>query len=221
VLVDPPVVDIPAVRKAAASPLELGPGAQVIGYAGRLEHGRGLPALVRAAARLAAREREFRLVMAGDGPEATHLAILARDLGVPLTLTGPVDSTAAALAAFDVAAFAGSGAGAPTPLLEAAAIGTPLVLGEAPGVRGLFAPGEEALYVHADADLALADALDAVLADPTAARRRAAAARHRTVDEYAVPVMVERYLDLYRTLGAHWRPEKIRSLRAKSARRGG
>jgi glycosyltransferase involved in cell wall biosynthesis len=108
---------------------------------GRLVPIKGHDRLVRAVARLPAPRRP-ELVILGDGPERPSLERLAAALDVSLHLPGfvPRDAVAAWLRASDLFAQPsivlanGRSEGAPVALLEARAVGIPVVVGADPAV---------------------------------------------------------------------------------------
>jgi glycosyltransferase involved in cell wall biosynthesis len=115
-------------------------------------------------------------------------------------LPGKVASVPAVLARLDVCCFPSTGPGVPTSLLEAAALGRPIVASRVPGIEDLFEDGKEVLLVPPDDADALAEAVAALLADPECATSMGERARLRTVDEYGSYAAVARYLELYKQL---------------------
>lgn len=200
VVVDHPSVDIARVASEAVPPASL-PGRSAVpavGYAGRLEHARGLDILPAVSDLLEARGRPARVMIAGEGPAVSRLVRAAA--GGRVHLLGEVPSVPAVLAAFDVCCFPSSGPGTPTTLLEAAAIGRPLVATSVPGIAGLFAHDREALLVEPGDAMAFANAVASLLDDPERAARLGEAARLRTIDEYSSTAAVARHIALYRRL---------------------
>ena len=202
VMLDPPSVDLACVRRDAEEPSGLPGGDHVwMGYAGRLERTRGLETIVEARAILAKTLPRLRVALAGDGPARASLMRAAKP-STAFWLPGKVPSVPAVLAALDVCCFPSISPGVPTSLLEAAALGRPIVAANVPGIADLYRDGEEVLLVPPGDAPALAAAVASLLADPERARRMGEDARLRTVDEYASPAGVRRYLDLYRSLMA-------------------
>lgn len=87
----------------------------------------------------------------------------------------------------------------PTKLLEYAVLGVPIVTADLSTIREHFSPDEVLFFPAGDA-AALADALRAVAADPTAAARRAEAARRR-YQQYRWELGAARYVSLLERLG--------------------
>lgn len=195
-----PGVDIGEVAREAAS---AGPASDVrprVGYAGALEPGRGLPTLATAAALIRERHPAVRVIVAGEGP--ARLSIVPAALDGRIELVGRVPSVPAVLAALDVCVFPSADPGIPTSLLEAAALGRPIVACDVPGVSEMFADGREIVLVPRGDARALAHAVSALLDDPARARALGQAARVRVIDEYSEAEMVARLVSLVRRLSA-------------------
>ncbi|MDP2300365.1 MAG: glycosyltransferase, partial [Actinomycetota bacterium] len=98
--------------------------------------------------------------------------------------------------------FPSSVPGIPTPLLEAAALGRPIVACDVDGIREMFADGVEIVLVPQGNAPALAEAVSALLDDPDHARALGKAARLRAIDDYSAAAATRRGLDFIRTLSA-------------------
>ncbi len=133
----------------------------------RLMAGKGLFELVRALP-LVRREHPCRLVLAGDGPEATRIRVLAADLDVSdyLDLPGYVDGEelAGLYGSADVFALPTYlSEGFPTVILEAMAAGLPIVTTRSRGPADHLVEGENALFVPPRDSVALAASLTRLL----------------------------------------------------------
>lgn len=144
--------------------------------AGRLIRVKGMDVLLHAAAALET-ERPVRLWIAGDGPERAALARLSRDLGVEsiTTFLGWIDhSEMSALMArahlFVLASRAdvesGQIEGTPTVLLEALAMGLPVVSTIHGDIPSIVRNGTDGMLVPEGDAAALANALNVLLKDP-------------------------------------------------------
>ena len=85
-----------------------------------------------------------------------------------------------------VAAGDGQMEGLPVVLMEALACGIPTVATRLSGVPELISDGETGLLAEPGEPGSLADALNATLADPDAARRRAERGRAKVVAEFDI-----------------------------------
>ena len=146
---------------------------------GELSRRKDFATLVRAFARLRS-EREARLVLVGQGGEHGHLAALARELGVAedMDLVGFQANPYPFMAHASVLALSSRWEGLGFVLVEAMALGTPVVATDCPsGPRELLDEGRIGPLVPVGDSTALADALAGVLEAPPdmQALRRAAA----------------------------------------------
>ncbi len=163
-------------------------GPVTFAYAGRMIAIKGVPALVAAHQMVRARGLDVRLVLAGapdpENPSAIDEATLARWRALPgIAMPGHVDDIAPVWQGAHVAVLASlGGEGLPKSLLEAAALGRPIVATDVPGTRSIARQGENALLVRPDDAAALAGALETMARDE-ALRRRFGAASRRIVEQ--------------------------------------
>jgi glycosyltransferase involved in cell wall biosynthesis len=95
--------------------------------------------------------------------------------------------------------------GSPLSVLEAMAVGAPVVASAVGDVPELLDHGAAGIVVPAHDPDALADALESVLRDPTEARRLSAAARDRVADLYSWRATVDRVAALYERVAGYSR----------------
>lgn len=178
-------------------------GAPTILFVGRLERRKGLDELIRAFVVLKARRATARLLVVGEGPERDRCqALLPARLRSDVLFLGRVD--AADLPRFYASAdvFAAPNLGGESfgiVLVEAMAAGLPVVASSIPGFASLVQDGREGRLVPPGDPRALADVLDALLAN--AALRAAMGGEGReTAARYDWSVVAARIRDLYETL---------------------
>lgn len=183
---------------AARRRLGLEPGAIVVGSIARLDEVKRLDLLIRAAARLAHLKPVVTLV--GAGPEAPALQALARTLdgGVDVRFAGEIPVAARLLRAFDVYVAPSRKEGMPLAVLEAMALGLPVVASAIAAHREVLGPGSAGL-VAGEPD-ALARTLGALLADPSARARLGADNRVRVEQLFSASRMVEEIDRIYRAV---------------------
>jgi glycosyltransferase involved in cell wall biosynthesis len=169
---------------------------------GRLSPEKGFAVLLQALALLRGRGVEAELRIVGDGPTRSDLQrqIAELDLADRVTLTGELSPAEVSreLAASDVFCMASFSEGLPISIMEAMAVGVPVVTTWIAGIPELARQGETALTVPpADAE-ALADAI-ARLAGDEALRVRLAQAGRALVevrhDLWRCGATVARYLE--------------------------
>ncbi|HEY2157803.1 MAG TPA: glycosyltransferase family 4 protein, partial [Isosphaeraceae bacterium] len=141
------------------------------------------------------------LILVGDGPERERLAKRVRDRGLTahVHFTGSVPSPAEYLRAADAFALPSVAEGMSNSLLEAMATGLPCLASDIGGNTDLLGRGDAGLLLPADRK-AWTRALAGVLTDRELAARLGAAGRRRIDEEFALPRVVDRYVELYRRL---------------------
>ncbi len=164
---------------------------------GRLLRFKGFDVALHALRRVRDRVPEARLTLAGDGPERLALEELARQLGVrdAVDFVGWVhpEQVAALMATATLVLMPSRWEGLPLVALEAQAAGRPVVASRVGGLPEGVADGETGRLVPPDSPAALADAVLALLATPTALARMARAARDRAVRVFGVARCVDDY----------------------------
>ena len=167
------------------------PTAPLMLSAGELCHRKGFDTLLRAFARVRAR-RPCRLMILGRGGERDALLALAAELGVAdaFALPGYVPEPYAYMAHADLFAFTSRWEGLGFVLIEALAVGTPVVSTDCPsGPREVLAEGRYGPLVPVDDAAALAQALIATLDHPLAPECLREAAR-----PYGIEASTDAYL---------------------------
>lgn len=161
---------------------------------GRLIEKKGFDDLVRACALLVLDGLDFRCVVVGKGPAREELEALVALLGLKgrVSLAGALPRErllrlyprASALAAPCVVGSDGNRDGLPTVLVEAMALGVPVVATDVTGIPELVEDGVTGLIVPQREPEALAAALRTLLADPDAAAAFARRARARVEERF-------------------------------------
>jgi len=137
----------------------------VIVAIGRLEVQKNFPNLLRAFAELR-KTQVLRLVILGEGSERAHLTALIAEMGLgsDVAMPGFVGNPAAYIARAAVFAMSSSWEGMPVALIEALALGTPIVSTDCPsGPREILDGGKYGELVAMDDSAALAVAMRRVL----------------------------------------------------------
>ncbi|WP_337059780.1 glycosyltransferase [Kineococcus sp. G2] len=179
---------------------------RVVAAVGRLVPKKGFADLLDAVALLRAAGDPVRLVIAGTGSceAALRAQAAAAGLGAAVEFRGPVPQhevhallrSAAVFAAPCVVAPDGDRDGLPTVLLEAMALGTPVVSTTVTGIPEAVVDGVTGTLVPPGEPVALAAALRDALDDPAAAARRAAAARARVEDLFDASAQAARLREI-------------------------
>ncbi len=190
-------------RPAAPRADDLALSPPVIGSVAMFRGSKGHAHLVEAFAGLRARHPGATLLMVGDGIRRRWVEGLAAEAGIAesVRFTGFRSDVAALLGAMDCFVLASTRTeGVPQSLLQAFAVGAPVVASAVGGVPEVVRDGETGLLVEPDSAARLADGIERVLADPAAAARRAQAARQLVESRYSHTAAIGRLLDVYEEL---------------------
>ena len=187
----PNAVKPPSVQ---ARPFENGKGPVRIVAAGRLHPKKGFDVLIRAVGKLRAWDYEVICEIAGEGDERGVLESLIRELDLEacVSLKGWTDDVAGFLATGDLFAFPSHQEGFPLTLLEAMAVGLPVVASEIDGPLEILTDGVDGRLVPDDDPDRLAEALAELISQRDAARRLGAAARQLVLTEYSPEELARR-----------------------------
>jgi glycosyltransferase involved in cell wall biosynthesis len=142
------------------------------------------------------------LILVGDGPDRDRLLTNARERGVAdrVHFTGPVPDPAEYLRAADAFVLPSVAEGMSNSLLEAMATGLPCLASKIGGNTDLIASETNGLLIPRDDWTAWQRAIVRVIEDRALAARFGAAARATIDAEFALPVVVDRYVELYQRL---------------------
>jgi glycosyltransferase involved in cell wall biosynthesis len=175
------------------------------GFAGRLLADKGIEVLVEAQQRLQRRGVDLRLLVAG-GPDPENPGSIGRELiarwqnlrGV--AWLGQIDDIRELWRAAHIAVLPSRREGLPKSLLEAAAMGRPIVATDVPGCREIARRGVNALLVPPDDAEALAAALAQLAADGALRLRLGAAGRALVEAEFSAAAVGAQTVALYHRL---------------------
>jgi glycosyltransferase involved in cell wall biosynthesis len=187
--------------------LRLKPGGPIVGTVARLHRQKGVIHFVRAAAAVLDRRPEAMFVVVGGGPleDRIKAEVARRGLAGRMILAGERPDALDWLSLFDIFVLPSLWEGLPLVLIEAAALGRPIVATNIEGNREIVRDGESGLLVPAADPEALAAAVIRLLGDPGLARRLADAARREIPPAFSLEGMVGEtgrlYLDLAEAKG--------------------
>jgi glycosyltransferase involved in cell wall biosynthesis len=154
-----------------------------------------------------ARRSPANLILVGPGHDRQSLATLAEKLGIAerVQFTGAVTNPADYLRAADLFVLPSVAEGMSNSLLEAMASALPCIVSGIGGNTDLITDGQSGRLVFEATAPAWSKTILELLDDPAVARRLGAAARHRVDEEFALRVVVDRYLELYhRMIAGTW-----------------
>lgn len=175
--------------------------APLVGTVANFKAHKGYDVLLRAVIQVRKAIPEVRFVFAGVGPMEDQLKEQATSLGLNETVVfaGFREDVPRLMASLDAFTLASRQEGLAIALLEALAVGKPVVVTDVGGLPEVVADGEQGFLVPpGDADL-LADRLITVLMDPSLRDKFANSARRRAAD-FDIKYTVARAEEVYEAL---------------------
>lgn len=179
----------------------LSPLSPVVGSVGRFEPIKGYDILLRAAGLLRARQPKVQLLLAGEGEETARLKRLAEELQIEdrVVFLGWQQEILEVLSALDLFVLPSRNEGMGRTLVQAMAMGKPIVATRVGGVPEVLGEGEVGLLVSPDDPAELASAIEQLLTDRELARKMGEAGRRRA-PAYSAAQMIAKIESLYDTL---------------------
>jgi glycosyltransferase involved in cell wall biosynthesis len=170
-------------------------------FTGRLHPQKNLDLLLKAWSSVAT-NRPGTLMLVGDGPDRIALEEQAAQLGIGdrVHFAGSVADPAEHLRAADVFVLPSVAEGMSNSLLEAMATGLPSLVSDIGGNRDLITENVTGRLIASDDRNAWVSALISLIEHPESSRNLGAEARRVIERQYAMPVVVDRYLALYRRM---------------------
>ncbi|MGQ0591673.1 MAG: glycosyltransferase [Gammaproteobacteria bacterium] len=177
-------------------------GCYTFGTVGRLVEAKDYPTLIRAIGLLRDKGYDVELYIVGDGPERNRLEaeISALRLASIIHIVGFQDDIHSWLRRFHIFVLSSLREGQPMALLEAMALGLPIVATHVGGIPDTIAAGSEGLLVAPGDPVVLAEAMEALILDE---RRRTAlgkSAYARCRADFSIQSVSDRYMELYRSI---------------------
>lgn len=177
-------------------------GRPVVLTIARLSYEKGVEVLIEAAALLRRTHPTVRVVVIGEGPQRAALEQRIARLGPGdvVRLAGFTPHVWEALSAADVFCLPSHSEGLPNALLEAMAVGRPVVATRVGGVPEVVAQGIDGLLTPPGDAAAMAAAIGLLLTDRPLARRLGEAARHTIERCFSAREAARQYAALYEQL---------------------
>ncbi len=169
-------------------------------FTGRLHPQKNIPLLLEAWT-VVARRSPANLILVGPGNDRRSLEAMAQSLGLAgrVQFTGAVDNPAEYLRASDLFVLPSVAEGMSNSLLEAMATALPCLVSSIAGNTDLIDNDRTGRLVEPTSG-AWSRAILELVEDPVEARRLGEAARRRIDEEFALPVVVDLYVGLYRRM---------------------
>lgn len=190
-------------RDSSRRTLGIEPDEIVIGTVANFRAQKDYRTLLAAAHQLLLRGLNVRFVSVGQGPleneiRAQHARL---GLGSRFLLLGGLENPARVLAACDLFVLSSLYEGLPLAMMEAFALGLPVVVTNVPGIKEGLTDGREGVLVPVSRPDLLADAIEEVVTDPDRMARMGRAARERSFD-YDISRAVSRTEAIYMELAS-------------------
>jgi glycosyltransferase involved in cell wall biosynthesis len=187
------------------TPIAERPGTPVAVLASRMLWDKGIGELAEAARILKRRGSPVKILLIGDPDPENPASIPESQLRIwqeegILEWRPHTRDMAAALAQCHIAVLPSYREGLPKGLLEAAAMGLPIVASDVPGCREIARDGENAILVPVRTAAPLADAIERLARDPELRRRFGRRGRQMVEESFTESAVVAQTLTLYRNL---------------------
>ncbi|MGZ8567522.1 MAG: glycosyltransferase [Actinomycetota bacterium] len=177
--------------------------ALVVGTVANFKPHKGYEHLLQVAARVVRRRSDVRFVLVGGGPLQEGIRRQARELGIEgsVVFAGFRPDALRVMRTFDLYAMASVYEGLPQALIEATALGCPVVATRVGGVTAVVVEGENGFIVDARDTDTQADRITALLDDASLRQRFGEAARAKA-SSFDVRTAVRRIEQVYAELAA-------------------
>jgi len=188
-----------ASRDEARARLGLPVASRIVAGVGRLNPQKNFALFLDIAAQLAPRFPDLHFLLAGDGPEEQMLREKASALGIAnrVTFSGYVADTRLVYLAADVLLMPSRYEGLPMTLLEAMAMGLPVVASKLDGIAEVIGDGSEGFLVPSDDAALFVERTAALLADAELSSRISKNARAKIEASFSVERMTSSVEDIY------------------------
>ena len=172
---------------------------RVLGVVAQLRPEKNHGLLLRVFNDLASNHSDLKLLIVGDGELRAGLERLVAEYGLSerVVLAGHVERAWQTFAAIDVAVLPSQHEGFPNSLIEAMAVGVPIVASDVGGIRDAIRNGDTGWLAAPGDYSSLHGALSRSLADTAAAAQMADRAREAAAREYSQEAVMARLESLY------------------------
>ncbi len=174
--------------------------APVIGITSRLSSGKGHQSLLQAAEIILKERGDIQFLIVGDGPFRDRLIKIAEDLKIKekITFAGKTADVLPFLQAMDIFVHPSSKEGLGLSILEAMALGLPVVASDTGGIYIAVRENRTGLLVPPGDYQCLADGIMRFLRDPSLIMKMGEEARKVACEEFGLEDMVKRVEEVYK-----------------------
>jgi glycosyltransferase involved in cell wall biosynthesis len=174
--------------------------------ASRLLWEKGIAEFVDAARRLRGRANEVEFLLAGSSDPGNPSAVPMQDVAAweregVVKVLGHVEDMDLLMRTVDLVVLPSYREGVPRGLIEAAAMGLPIVTTDAPGCREIVEDGVNGFLVPVGDSKALSGKVEYLLANPDVCRRFGTAGREKVLAEFDEQIVFRQTHAVYQELG--------------------
>lgn len=190
--------DIALVRKSLGVP----PGSWVVGIVASLIPVKNHETFIMAAATISAIRPDVRFAVIGEGPLRSQIETLCRELGISsrVCFLGNQHNIGTYISALDIAVLTSDTEGCSNFILEAMALGKPVIATAVGGNRELVLHGETGVLVPPRDSKALAEAIIDLIQHPEKVANMGQKTRERVMNQFSLDNMVRQYESLYENI---------------------
>jgi glycosyltransferase involved in cell wall biosynthesis len=174
----------------------------VLGWVGRLRAQKNIGLLLQACAQLPANSRPWKVLVLGDGPERRRFSVQVDKLRLSdrLIWLGERHDVEGWLAAMDIFVHTSDFEGMPNAVMEAMAMGLPVVASGVDGTRELIEDGVSGYLVAPGDATGFARRIAGIVQEPDLARRLGERAHQDILERFNIPRMIRAHDELFRSL---------------------
>jgi len=188
---------------------EVSRGKLRIGYAGRLSKEKGVDVLLQALAELRHFKNDLKIevMVMGEGTERPQLSKLKRDLdlGDTVRFTGFERNIGKVLSSLDIFVLPSRMETFPMVLLEAGAVGVPIIATNVGGIPEMITDGKEGLLVPPESPRAMAEAIMRLMESPELRFTLGEAFHARIARDFTLDSMCQKTLAVYQEVSGNKR----------------
>src|SRR6185369_4510106 len=192
--------DFDSLEKKAEIKKNLGITSKSLVYLGRLSYEKSVDGLLYITKDLLQKFPDLKLILIGDGTEKVKLQSLALDLNIQehVVFTGFLHGKdlANTLAAADIFVTASKSENMPLSVLEAEAVGLPIIAVSSLGMSEIVQDGHNGFLLPADKPEQMTEKIDFLLSNDDILKEFSANSR-KLAEEYSEDAITKRLLDLY------------------------
>ncbi len=198
--VAPPQIEQPAAREELLAELGLPADARLIGVVARLWPQKQIKDLIWAVELLRRVRDDAHLLIIGDGPQRWRLTRYRDLVGIvkKVHFLGHRNDVPRLMQHLDLLCLSSAYEGQSNAVLEAMAMGLPVVASDIPGNRDLVIPEQTGHLVAVGDRAGYARSMNILLNDTELAERLGEAGRRRVEQHFTIEKMVDGYVELYR-----------------------